>query len=83
MNGGYEAEIVVFEGRKEKRLAGKSRLLMPLFTAAAVGMEPDNVLLRVNGTLSLCFFSFAYRDVEARVDIVSTSEQVSSLPGNT
>lgn len=43
MNGGYEAEIAVVEGRKEKRLAGKSRPLMPLFTAAAVGMEPDNM----------------------------------------
>lgn len=40
MSGRYAAVIVVVEGRKEKRLTGKSRPLMPPFTFAAIGIKP-------------------------------------------
>lgn len=42
MSGGYEAVVVVVGGRKGKRLPGKRRPLIPLFTIAAVGMESGN-----------------------------------------
>lgn len=42
MSGGYEDVVVVVGGREGRRLPGKRRPLIPLFTIAAVGMESGN-----------------------------------------